>query len=469
MAEKTQEQNIESNLRLLLVSLSIVLVIYPIIRGTTNFDPSPDLTYAIAGLLALLCVSAVMLLTRNELFRSIFLIGEGSIPPIWNLGTFLITGIAIGLLWPNAEIIASREDSVINNSLAFFSFMFGIIILSLMIEKAIRFLFSAESETTIEDIEYGALTWCQDVEAAITQQPSTSIINDLKERIFLMFEHECQKEIPKQFSPSSTSQNTPFIHVHQSVEKLYQQQLDNVFTQLRSFSNWPPKVRTDYEVFITGKGGLHTVRSVLIDNLLSTLNQMVEVGRIPFQNIYSLIVLIELHCQKVNRRKGAALTEKDILNSEYLRNSPFLKYHFSQPGDSKINSQPSHLRMILSSAVLLTYYDYILKAYDDKIAERFDVSILSEIITEIQPPELNLPKIKYEDYFSPWRQTEFASGGTSSELIHSLTQDIQTFVTDYLTNMEREADIFPEPLNEVRGKNEEILETIKSGIRELVI
>ncbi len=469
VVEKTQEQNIESNLRTLLCSLSFILVMYPIIRGQTDFDPSPDLTYAIAGVLALLCITALMLLIRNELFRSLFLIGEGLISSIWIIAIWLFIGIACSLLWPNAEIIASRDGGISNNSLAFFSFMVGIIVLSLMIERLIRFFFSAETVSTIEDIEYGALSWCPDVEAAITQQPSTTIINDLKERIFMMFEHECQKEIPKQFSPSATGQNKRFIHLHQNVEKLYQKQLDEVFTQLVSLSNWPVKVKSDYEVFITAKGGMRIIRSVLIDNLLSTLTQLVEVGRVPFQNIYSLIVLIELHCHNANKRRGKELTEKDILNSNFLRNSPFLKYHFSQPDESKVSSEPSHIRMILSSSVLLSYYDYILNAYDDKIAERFDVSILSEIISEIHPAGLDLPKIKHEDYFNNRGQTELKLEGKSAENAQDLAQFIQKFVRDYLMNLEREGDIFPELLDNARGNYEEIIETIKSRIRELTI
>ncbi len=85
------------------------------------------------------------------------MIGEGIVPFIGNVGILLIFGTATGVLWPNAEIIASRDDGFLNNSIAFFSFMFGIIVLSLMIEKAIRFFFSAETVSTIEDIEYGAL------------------------------------------------------------------------------------------------------------------------------------------------------------------------------------------------------------------------------------------------------------------------------------------------------------------------
>ncbi len=161
-----------------------------------------------------------------------------------------------------------------------------------------------------------------------------------------MFEHECQKEIPKQFSSSGSSQKIRFIHVYQSVEKLYQTQINNVFTQLTTLSGWPVKVKPDYEVFIKGKGGMHTLRSVLIDNLLSTLHQMMEVGRIPFQNIYCLIVLIEIQSREANKRMGVDLTEKDILNSNSMRNSTFLKYHFSALDGGVVSPVPSHTRMI---------------------------------------------------------------------------------------------------------------------------
>ncbi len=110
-----------------------------------------------------------------------------------------------------------------------------------------------------------------------------------------------------------------------------------------------------------------------------------------------------------------------------------------------------------------------MKAYDDKIAERFDVSILSYLISEIHPAEMNLPKIRYEDYFVDWKEAEVVLDGSSGESIQILSQHIQTFVTSYLTNLEKQSDVFPEPFDEARRDNEEIIETIKSAIRDLGI